>query len=294
MTVRFIRYDDAVRRIAVIGATGTVGRAVASELLAGGACDVVAVSRTAQASSVPAGARAVQADLTDASTLDGALRGVDAVFLVWTAPADAAPAAIERIARYANRLVLLSAPYKTPHPFFQQTNPMASLLARVEALIEASTLQWTILRPGMFAANSVSWWAPQIRSRNVVRWPYGQAATAPIDERDIAAVAARVLQGDGHGGGDYVLTGPESLTQAEQVAIIGEAIGHSVVLEEISPAEARSELPFPSVALDMLLKAWSAAVGIPAFMTATVAEITGRQPRTFREWAADHADAFRA
>lgn len=92
-------------------------------------------------------------------------------------------------------------------------------------------------------------------------------------------------QHDGHAGGDYVLTGPQSLTQAEQVEIIGGVIGRNVVLEEISAAE--SELP------DMLLNAWSAAVGIPAFVTDCVAEITGRRPRTFRQWAADHADAFR-
>ena len=261
------------KRIAVIGATGTVGRAVTSELLASGDCDVVAVARTAST-------HAVQADLTDPATLDAPLRGVDAVFLIWTAPADAAPAAIERIARHTNRLVLLSAPHKTPHPFFQQPNPMAALMTRVEALIEASSLESTILRPGIFASNSIAWWGPQIRAGNVVRWPYGEAATAPIDERDIAAVAARVLRG-GHAGRDYVLTGPESLTQSEQVRIIGEVIGRNLVLEEISPAE--SGLP------EMLLNAWAAAVGIPAFVTDTVAEITGRQPRTFRQWVADHA-----
>lgn len=95
-----------MKRIAVIGATGTVGRAVTSELRSSGAWDVVAVSRTAQ----------VQADLTVPSTLDMPLRGVDAVFLVWTAAADAAPAAIERIARHVNRLIFLSAPHKTAHP----------------------------------------------------------------------------------------------------------------------------------------------------------------------------------
>jgi hypothetical protein len=43
----------------------------------------------------------------------------------------------------------------------------------------------------------------------------------------------------------------------------------------------------------MLLNAWSAAVGIPAYVTDTVEHITGRPARTFRQWAADHADAFR-
>ena len=275
-----------MKRIAVIGATGTIGSSVTSELLADG-FDVVTISRTAT------GARSVQADLTIPSTLDGALRGADAAFLVWTAPADAAPAAIERIAHHVKQLVFLSAPHKTPHPFFQQPNPMAAMMARIENLIETSTLDWTFLRPGMFAANSIGWWAPQIRAGNVVRWPYGQAATAPIDDRDIAAVAARVLRTHGDAGRDYVLTGPQSLTQAEQVEIIGDVLGRRVTFEEITPAQARLELPFPPAALDMLVRAWSAAVGLPAFVTTTVREITRRPARTFREWTADHSDAFR-
>jgi hypothetical protein len=36
-------------------------------------------------------------------------------------------------------------------------------------------------------------WAPQIRAGDVVRWPYGAVEAAPIDERDIAAVAVRAL-----------------------------------------------------------------------------------------------------
>jgi len=85
--------------------------------------------------------------------------------------------------------------------------------------------------------------------------------------------------------GDYVLTGPESLTQAEQVQIIGDVLGRKLVFQEMTPAE--SGLP------DMLLNAWAAAVGIPAYVTNAVAEITGRKARTFREWAAENADAFR-
>ncbi|HJT18748.1 MAG TPA: NAD(P)H-binding protein [Thermoanaerobaculia bacterium] len=272
------------RRVAVIGATGTIGRAVTTELLSGGDCDVIAISRTADVSSVPLGARPLRADLTVPASLDAALRGIDAVFLVWTAPADAAAAAIDTIARHVKRLVFLSAPHKTAHPFFQQPNPMAKLMAAVEALIECSNVEWTIVRPGMLASNSIAWWAPQIRAADVVRWPYAQAATSPMDERDIATVATRVLRG-GYAGGDYVLTGPESLTQAEQVEILGEVIGRHLVLRETSP----NESPLPQ----MLLQAWAAAVGIPAYVTDTIAKITGRPARTFRQWATDHADAFR-
>ena len=43
----------------------------------------------------------------------------------------------------------------------------------------------------------------------------------------------------------------------------------------------------------MLLAAWGAAMGRPAFVTSTVAEILGAPARTFRQWAAEHVDAFR-
>ena len=166
--------------------------------------------------------------------------------------------------------------------------------AEIERVIEASGLQWTFLRPGMFATNALLWWAPQIRAGNVVRWPYAEAPTAPIDERDIAAVAARMLCEEGHGGEDHVLTGPQSLSQSEQVSIIGEVIGRSLCFEEISPDEARRDLlnMMPLPIINMLLNAWAAGLGQPAFVTSAVAEITGKAARTFRAWAIDHAADF--
>src|SRR5206468_9726649 len=108
------------------------------------------------------------------------------------------------------------------------------------------------------------------------RWPYLATPTAPIDERDIAAVAVRALCEDGHAGAEYVLTGPQSLSQFEQVSAIGRVIGRSLRIEEISPDEARRELLRlgPLVAVNMLLRAWAAAIGRPAHMTSTVAAIT--------------------
>src|SRR5215471_3799296 len=93
----------------------------------------------------------------------------------------------------------------------------------------------------MFSANSLSWWAPQIRGGDVVRWPYLSVPTAPINERDIAAVAVRALCEEGHAGKEYVLTGPQSLSQFEQVSTIGSVIGRSLRIKEMSPDEARRE-----------------------------------------------------
>jgi uncharacterized protein YbjT (DUF2867 family) len=168
--------------------------------------------------------------------------------------------------------------------------------AGVEALIETSGTPWTILRPGPFALNCRNWWVPQIRNGDVVHWFHGDAQTAAVHERDIAAVAVRALCDEGHASRDHVLTGPESLTQREQLAIIGDVIGRHLVFDEVSPDTARQGLlaAWPPAVADMLLSAYAAAVDRPAFLTSTIEDVTGRPPRTFREWASDHAADFAA
>lgn len=287
-----------MNRILVIGATGNIGREVLAQLPATGA-RVRALVRNPGSAGLPPHVEVVRGDLTLAGGLDGCLDGIDAVFLVWCAPPAAVAPALELIAKHTRRIVFLSSPYKTAHPFFQgaQPNPVAALHAEIERLIEASGRQWTFLRPGMFAANARFWWAPLIRAGgDVVRWPHLAAPTAPIHERDIAAVAVRALCDDGHAGAEYVLTGPQSLTQFEQISTIGGVIGRSLRPEEISPEAARMELLslMPASVVNMLLDAWAAAIGQPALVTSTVAEITGGPARTFRDWAADHAAEFRA
>jgi len=280
-------------RILVIGATGVVGGAVV-RALADRDVAVRAMCRNPQAARLPANAEVVGGDLCLPETLDRCLDGIDTVFLVWIAPHDAAAPAMERIARHAKKIVFLSAPLKTPHPFFQQPNPGRALAERMERLIEDSGMQWTFLRPGMFAANAQRWWAAPLRAGDVVRWPYLDAPTAPIDQRDIAAVAVRALREEGHAGAEYVLTGPESLTQREQIESLGQAIGRVLRIEEISPEEFRHERSgnWPDALLDLLLNAWKAALGQPAFVSPAFEKITGRPPRAFLQWAKDHAAGF--
>jgi uncharacterized protein YbjT (DUF2867 family) len=219
---------------------------------------------------------------------------VDAIFLVWMAPLAAAAPALARIAPRVGRIVLLTSPHRTPHPFFQQPNALRAVHAGIEQIVETSGVPWTFVRSGVFASNCVNWWAPQIRTGDVVRWFHPDAATAPIHEHDIAAVAVRALCEDGHRGHEYVLTGPESLTQSEQLQMVGHAIGRPLRFEPQSPESARRDLLTmmpPSIA-DMLLTAYAAAVGHPALVTSKVADITGTPARSFKEWAVEHASEF--
>jgi uncharacterized protein YbjT (DUF2867 family) len=282
-----------VPRILVTGATGQIGREVVAQLRAAG-LPVRALTRNPQTAAFSAGVEVVVGDLAAPETLDDALHDVGAVFLVWVAPLASAGRAIARIAAGAERIVFLSAPIRTNHPFFQQPNQIRQVHAGIEDLIEKSRTRWTMLRPGPFALNYRNWWAPQIRNGDVLRWFHGAAETAAVHERDIAAVAVRALSEEQHHGRDYILTGPESLTQREQLAMIGNAIGRTLTYDEVSPDVARREViaAWPAWVADMLLSAYAAAVDRPALVTSTIQEVTGTPARSFREWATDHAADF--
>jgi uncharacterized protein YbjT (DUF2867 family) len=226
----------------------------------------------------------VHGDLSMPDSLRTAVEGVDAVFLVWPfASADGLDAVLALLAKHARRVVYLSSAAVREH---ERT---------AELLISQSGLEWTVLRPHAFAANTLRW-AEQIRTEGVVRGPFGGAAMSLVHERDIAAVAVPALMRPGHGGAVYELTGPRSLTQAEQARIIGEAIGAPVRWEEESVEEARRRMlarGWPPEMVDGILHAQAAMTAGPAPTTATVHKVTGSAPRTFRSWVAEHADEFR-
>lgn len=281
-----------MENILVTGATGNVGRQVVSQLLATDV-RVRAMARRPGSAGLPRQVEVVRGDLTVPTDLDRCLDGVDAVFLMWCAPDAAVAPALERIAKHAGRIVFLSN-LTVRDGIEEQNYPVTTLHAKIERLIEASGVRWTFLRPGAFATNARIWWAPQVRAGDVVRWPYPDAATSPIHERDIAAVAVRALCEDGHAGAKYILTGPQSLAQRDQVRTIGNAIGRPLRFEEIPPEVARREMAIMMSAsiADMLLDAFSALVGKPEIVTSTVAEITGAPARSFHDWAVDHAIEF--
>src|SRR5438105_4400578 len=120
--------------ILVVGATGRVGRHVVAELRRAGA-RVRALSRRPEVAALPPGVKVAGGDLTIPDTLEPALEGTEAVFLLWTAPPATAEDALERIAARTRRIVLLSSPHQTPHPFFQQENPLARFHATLDRLV---------------------------------------------------------------------------------------------------------------------------------------------------------------
>jgi uncharacterized protein YbjT (DUF2867 family) len=267
--------------ILVTGATGKVGRHVLADLVAVGE-PVRAVTRTP--SRVPDGVPVAEGGITD---VPGMLDGVDRVFLVWPfANADDAPPVVAALAARVSHVVFLSARgVSDDSPLFH---------ARIEKLLRDSGVGWTFLRAGGFAANTLEW-ADQVRA-GVVRWVHGGAGRSLIHERDIADVAVSALTSSSHVGAAYELTGPETLTQEEQVRQLGAAVGRDVRWEEMPVEEARASLlarGWDQGFLDHGLAYWASLVDQPETVTGAVEEVTGKPARTFAQWATDHAADFR-
>ena len=273
--------------ILVFGATGNVGGQVLSQLLAAGV-PARAVTRDPVRATLPAGVEVVRGDLSDPSSLGAAFDGVSRAFVL----ADGLPGALE-MARSAavEHVVLLSSSSVT----FEPPNEISRRHLDAEDAVRASGLGWTFLRPGNFMANSLGW-AESVRAEGVVRAAYGSSVTAPVHERDIAAVAVAALTGgNGHVGQAYELTGPETLSVVDQVHILGTVLGEDIRFEELTPEQARAQFgPYvPAPIVDALMAMWESNDPAHARALPTVAEVTGREPATYREWVAEHAVAFR-
>jgi uncharacterized protein YbjT (DUF2867 family) len=283
---------SAQNPIFVTGATGNVGRNVVS-LLSGAGVRVRALTRNPGVAGLLDSVEIVPGDLSDTSALDNSLQGVDSVFLMLRAFSAPIAPIMELLKQRVRRIVFLSsAAIQDELPV--QTNPIGKIHLEIEESIKKTGLEWTFLRPGAFAANALTWWAPQLRSADTLRWPYAAAAWAPIHERDIAAVAVHALTEDGHAGKRYSLTGGEVLTQAEQLHAIGEVTNRILRYEELAPDAARRQMSasMPPFVVDRLLDLWAGMVEKPVPVTQTVEEITGVPPRPFRQWALDHAGDF--
>jgi uncharacterized protein YbjT (DUF2867 family) len=277
-------------KILVTGATGNVGRLVVDHLLGKGV-EVRALTTNPSKAKLPAGVEVVEGFIGRPETLPAAMNGVERLYL---APhPQTAQTVVDLAVRVGvRRIVDLSSSGADQEA---QGDPNAWWFYAVERAVESAPgVEWTHLRPGEFMLNALAW-ADSIRAEGVVRAAYGEAAYAPLDLDDIAAVGAEVLIEDGHHGRKYEMTGPEALSKVEKVRIISEVLGREIRFVEQSHDEARAEMLARGYgeAADWLLDGDAQMIGHPQPILPTVPDLLGRPARTFREWVRTHADTFR-
>jgi uncharacterized protein YbjT (DUF2867 family) len=271
----------------VTGATGNVGSQVVRELQARGAPVRAFVRDPASL----AGVELAVGDFADPESISRALAGVDRVFLSSADGPDkvaheaavidaAAAAGVELIVKASTMLAQAGSPLK----------PL-DWNARSEQHLKESGVPSVILASGFYMTNLLAAAEP-VREQGVLPAPAGDGAVAMIDPRDVAAVAAVALIGDGHAGRTYRLTGPEALTYAR----IAEIVGAEYI--DVPPEAARHELEaagMPGWLLDHLDGAFALIrSGALAEVTDIVRAVTGREPHYFAAFARDHATLFAA
>ena len=269
----------------VAGATGTVGRNIVEQLVQSGH-QVRALTRNPAKANFPDGVEIVAGDLTNPTTLASALEGVTGLHLITFGGDNYAPL------QTGKEIVALAEKAGVQ----RVTVLMSRAKGAVEEALESSSLTWTFLQPVEFMSNIIQW-APSISAAGEIKLPFADRKTVIVHEADIAAVAVAALTEDGHAGKTYPITGAEVLTPRDMVRIIGSIIGTDIRLIEMTEAEAREQWQaegHPQQVIDFLVWVYGNTPPIGYTVVPTVEQVTGRPARTFAQWAAEHADAFRA
>lgn len=272
----------------VMGARGSVGKLVLDSLLLRGG-PVRASSRKPEAGQFSDGLEVFAADLTDPASLAIAFEGVGQVFLY--ANSEGVDGVIDAAQSAGVETIVLMSSGSVIHPT-SAGNAITEEHRKVEDAFAAATGVGVIpIRPLVLATNTLGWAWP-IRAAGTVPLYKPDALTAPIHERDIAAVAVAALLDSGDVG--QILTGPDRISQRDQAAAIGAAIGKELTVVEQTRDEAFANLAqfMPDWEAEAVLQFLDDADAGNSPATGAVSDILGRAPINFDRWAIDHAGDF--
>ncbi|MER7944053.1 NAD(P)H-binding protein [Streptomyces sp. NPDC094458] len=280
--------------IVVTGSTGNVGRTLVAALTAQGE-KVAAVSRRPLPVELPEGAHHAQADLGEAESLRGVLKGADALFILLAGEMLAGGESAETLLGVAKeegvrKVVLLSSQITATRPEAGSHDR----LREFEEAVRGSGLEWTVLRAGGFASNAFAW-AESVRAERTVLAPFGDVALPVIDPADIAEVAAVVLREDGHAGQTYELTGPVAVTPRGQADDLAELLGEKVTFVELTREAAAAHMSqfMPAGVVEGTLDILGRPLPAEQRVSPDVEKILGRPAAPFAAWAERSLPAFR-
>ena len=285
--------------ILVIGGTGTIGTALLQELSRRQVPVRALVRSRAQAAAVQSSVvLPVVGNLQTPTSLDAALDGIERVFLL-------SPSAPDQVVLQGN---VVEAIQRTDRPIHivkvsalgagpEAPVPLARWHAVTESQIRNTALPATFLRPHVFMQNLLGS-AETIASDGLFFGAIGDTPLPFIDARDVAAVAAEILIQGEHEERTYTLTGPQSLSYTQMIAIFSSVLGRSIRYVDL-PLEQYHEMlvgmgcPTWWADNQTALARWFQQEA-PRSVTSSVIEITGHPSRTFERFVQDHRADFNA
>ena len=281
--------------ILLTGVTGKIGGETAKQLVAKGASLRALVRDEAKAADLKAaGVELIVGDIADAETVRKAMDGVEKAFLLlpngeqqlaWEK--QFTDLAVESGVKHLVKMSSMEAVADAETPI-----PQAHWAS--EEYIRASGLDWTMVKPNFFMQNLLAS-AGTIKEQRKFFLPMGEGTTGMADARDIGAVCAEVLTGEGHVGQSYEITGPEVLSFYDAAERFSEVLGETVEYVAM-PMEAFRErmtgilVPWHLNAVCELFRE-IAEIGLD-HTTSTFKELIGRDPISLSQFVEDHAAAF--
>jgi uncharacterized protein YbjT (DUF2867 family) len=284
-----VQESSLQKTIAIIGTSGTNARPWTDAFLLGGwrvRCLVREPHQVAPRSRLtPA-----MLNLSDARGYGPALSGVDVLALITPAQPEQVEwetgliDAARRVGvRAIIKLSVLGAEIAAP------ISPFARWAAAVEAALRTSRMPHILLRANGFMQNLLRQRATILAGSYVE--PLGTAAVSYVEVRDLAAVAVAVADGP-FDGRALALTGAAALTGEQMAGALTTALGRPVRF--LSPPlplfrAALAERGMPAWQSEALCELYEAVLAgrAPhlATLSADIASVTGRPPRSFAEFA---------
>ena len=276
--------------ILVIGALGNVGAEVVKQVLArGGKVRVADIDEKKLKERFGDSVESVRFDFTDPTTYQATFKDVKKMYYMrpphltniqrdMYPSMDAAKRAGVTHVVFLSLIGIENAKY-VPH-------------YKVETYLHKIKMQTTCLRCSFFMQNLNTTHQREIKERNEIFVPVGNAKTSFIDVRDIGAVAALALTEQGHSGKNYDLTGSEALDYWEATRIMSEILGREIVYRNPNPFHffietVRRGTPFMFALVQMGLYT-STRFGMAENITHEVEKLAGRQPILFRQYVIDY------
>ena len=278
--------------ILLTGATGSIGSAIANTLTDHNRQVIAAVRNPDKArEKLPAGIAIREFDFNRPDTFAPALEGINSIYLI-ASVGDPALAF-----EFLDQVDEADIDYLVFNSGRTTGNVPGKPLHEIENRIKRGKTPYTIIQPGWFMQNFLTWLGPDIRERNLIALPAGDAGTTFVDTRDLAAAASNLfLQPAPHLGKTYEWVGSESLTHYAVAEILTQTLGREINYQALSEAEYTR----------LLLNAGATETGAEAtnFLyrqvrageeeesTDHLQSNLGHPPTSFHQFAEDHKDQW--
>jgi uncharacterized protein YbjT (DUF2867 family) len=241
-----------------------------------------------------AGVDVVAADLDDEASLHAAMRGVSEVILVSPAvPGQELRVIAAATAADVTHVVKITSKASHDSPIARRRGQ-----SEIEAGLLASGLNHTLLRNNAYMQNFLML-APAIAKTGTFGSSAADGRVSLVDARDVAAVAVQIARRPRtHIAATYWISGPELLSYHDVARILSEIVKQPITFRPRTFEEDKQAMMtagVPETIAEQNAQAFSLiATGDADWQTDDALEILGREPRSFRQFACDHAAAFRS